>query len=377
MNNKGLSCSTVILIITMTFQGCSQLGTQISKVKSTLPGQKKPENLLAAARGFESKKEWLAAREQYEKYLSKNPKSANACHRLGIVCSHLGDPVAATRYFTQARQIEPNNSEVLNDFGYALYQRGQYEAAEKIFSSALQNDANNKRIINNLALTVGHQGRFKESFSLFRNIMPAAEAHANLAYIHTQRGEGELALDEYDLALTADPHLERAGLAAAELAEMKNLTLARQQQATKKQLASNEAVPKTQPSKTQPKEQNTQLVSAKQTVEAAPRQSLNRTTPVVKQKLVSQASLNKPARRISKPQAPVAKPQASVAQQQASIPKAKPIIEKEEEEEALEINSFRTLDELTQEDKPAIIRISNENPQEEPIFRSPHELPEN
>ncbi len=221
MNNKGLSCSTVILIITMTFQGCSQLGTQISKVKSTLPGQKKPENLLAAARGFESKKEWLAAREQYEKYLSKNPKSANACHRLGIVCSHLGDTVAATRYFTQARQIEPNNSEVLNDFGYALYQRGQYGAAEKIFSTALQNDANNKRIMNNLALTVGHQGRFKESFSIFRNIMPAAEAHANLAYIHTQRGEGELALDEYDLALTADPHLERAGLAAAELAEMK------------------------------------------------------------------------------------------------------------------------------------------------------------
>mgnify|MGYP003663419737 CR=1 FL=1 len=358
MNNKGLSCSTVILIITMTFQGCTQLGTQVTRMKASLPGQKKPENLMASARTLESKSEWLAAREEYEKYLKKNPKSVKACHRLGIVCSHLGDTVAATRYFTQARQLDPNNSELLNDFGYALYQRGQFEAAEKVFSTALQNDASNKRIINNLALTVGHQGRFKESFSLFRNIMPPAEAHANLAYIHTQRGEGDLALQEYDLALTDDPHLERAGLAAAELVEMKNLTLARQgQEKTNVQLAANPVTAEMQP-KTEPEKKTTQVVSIEVPVKATPKPSLNRTIPVAKEKLISQTSMKKEV-LVPTPQTAVAKPLPS------------------QEEEALEISSFRTLDELSLEEEPAIIRISNEKTQEEPMFRAPQEFSNN
>lgn len=358
MNNKGLSCSTVILIITMTFQGCTQLGTQVTRMKSSLPGQKKPENLMAAARTCESKNEWMAAREEYEKYLKKNPKSAKACHRLGIVCSHLGDTVAATRYFTQARQLDPNNSELLNDFGYALYQRGQFEAAEKVFMTALHNDSNNSRIINNLALAVGHQGRFKESFSLFRNIMPPAEAHANLAYIHTQRGEGDLALQEYDLALTDDPHLERAGLAAAELVEMKNLTLARQEQEkTNVQLAAKPVVPETQP-ETELKKQNTQVVSVEVPVQAVPKQSLNRTIPVVREKLISQTSMKK--------EVPLPTPQPAVSR---PLPK--------QAEDALEISSFRTLDELSLDEEPAIIRISNEKTQEEPMFRAPQEFSDN
>lgn len=354
MNNKGLSCSIVILLITITFQGCSHLSNQVAKVKSSLPTQKNSEKLIISARTLESKNEWLAAREQYEKYLSKNPKSATACHRLGIVCTRLGDSVAATRYFTQARQIDPKNSVILNDFGFALYQRGQYKAAEKVFSEALQNDANNTRIMNNLALAVGHQGRFKESFSLFRNIMPPAEAHANVAYIHTQRGEGELALKEYDLALTADPNLTTAGLAAAELAEMRNVLLAKQDQSNTQQVATNKIAPKTQR-----KKQPTHLVSSKRPVQQEKRKlSLTQSTPAVKQKLISQTSMKRPAKE---------------------QPSFKPVskLEPKAEEEALEINSFRTLDEISQEGESVIIRISNEKAEEENLFRTPQELHNN
>lgn len=344
MNDKGLSCSTVILIITVTFQGCTQLGTQISKVKSAIPGHKEPVNIIALARNYEKQNEFKAAREQYEKHLRKDPKSVIACHRLGIVCSRLGDTVASTRYFTQARQLDPHNSEVLNDFGFALYNRGEYKSAEKIFSTALQNDANNNRIINNLALAIGHQGRFKESLSLFRNIMSSAEAHANLAYIHTQRGEGELALKEYDLALTADPNLEQAGMAAAELAEMKYLALANQAKKSEQQLAEKKVVPK---------KQNTQLVQAKQSTQATT-PTRKKTIPVVREKLISQASMKK-EKLISAPR------------------KAVPELELKGDDD-LEINSFRTLDELNQEEEPVIIRISNEVKSQESLFRSPAEL---
>ena len=63
MNSNGLFCSTLILC-TLTFQGCTQLNTQVSKVKSVLPGGKeKDENALAAARSMERQKEWIGARE--------------------------------------------------------------------------------------------------------------------------------------------------------------------------------------------------------------------------------------------------------------------------------------------------------------------------
>ncbi|MFK7777397.1 MAG: tetratricopeptide repeat protein [Gimesia sp.] len=355
MNSKGLSCSTVILLITVTFQGCTQIGTQISKVKSAMPGHKKPENVIAVARAYEKKNELLAARKQYESYLRKNPKSVLAAHRLGIVCSRLGDTIAATRYFTQARQLDPYNSEVLNDFGFALYKRGEYKSAEKIFSAALQNDSNNNRIINNLALAIGHQGRFKESLNLFRNIMPSAEAHANLAYIHTQRGEGDLALKEYDMALTADPDLEQAGMAVAELAELKNLTVARQAAKTDQLLASNKVVPTTQPKlKLQSKKRNTQLARSKHSLESIT-SDRKKTIPIVREKLISQASMKK---------------EILVSTPRTTVPKQ----ETKGDEDALEINSFRTLDELNQDDEPVIIRISNEVKSKEPLFRSPVEL---
>ncbi|MCA9003873.1 MAG: tetratricopeptide repeat protein [Planctomycetaceae bacterium] len=361
-------------------------------MKSALPGKHQSEQVLTAARSSEHKKEWLAARKQYETYLKKNPRSVVACHRLGIVCSHLGDSVAATRYFTQAKQLDPTNSEVLNDFGYALYKRGQYDAAEKVLTTALQNDANNKRVMNNLALTIGHQGRFKESYTIFRNIMSDAEAHANVAYIHTQRGEGEMALKEYDLALTADPTLETAGRAAAELAEMKNIYLVRQekesQAQTEKQLASNQTNPvqsapekkvvenpfiektvtrETVASRSEPEpefrnipvQQKTQLVSAKQTTTVVSKPTLD--TP--KKKLVTQADL---------------KNELLSPRSERSVPvvKSEPPVQQQEEEflEPLEINSFRSLDEISQEEEPAIIRISNETPAEEPMFRSPGDL---
>ncbi len=360
MNNKGLSCSTVILLITIIFQGCTQLGTQVSKVKSVLPGNQLPENYLAVARSLEKKSEWHEARQHYEKFLQKNPDSVIACHRLGIVCSHLGDTISATRYFTQARQLDPTNSEVLNDFGFALYKRGQYQAAEKIFSAALNNDANNKRIMNNLALTIGQQGRFKESYSLFRNIMPAGEAHANLAYIHTQRGEGEKALKEYDLALTADPELESVGTAVAELVELKNITLARHAKKQEQQLAASKAAPQTKPTskikpETQPKKQKIQLARSSQPAQKTQKPNLEKSKPAALKSMISQASLKKV--KIEKTP-------------QASVPKPEP----QEAQEPLEINSFRSVEEIEQEEKPVIIRISNEVTQEEPAFRSPREL---
>jgi Tfp pilus assembly protein PilF len=384
MNSNGLFCSTLILC-TLAFQGCSQLNTQVSKVKSVLPGNKeKQENVLAAARSLERQKEWIGARKKYEAYLKKNPHSVKACHRLGIVCSQMGDTVAATRYFTEAKQLDPNNSELLNDFGFALYKRGQYEAAEKVLATALQNDANNPRIMNNLALTVGNQGRFKESYTMFRNIMSEAEAHANVAYIHTQRGEGEQALKEYDLALTADPDLQSAGMAAAELALLRNRLVAQKTAEAEEKLAANPEPQKTAQPAASPKPQLTaekspKLASLKASPAARkqPSQPLaQKQAPVAKEKMISQVSLKKEMKSTAPAKV---NPFKQIPQKQAApaVSRKIPQPEPSPEEAPLEIAPFRSLDEI-EEEKPVIIRISNEVPaaaeNEDTLFRTPQEL---
>ena len=78
----------------------------------------------------------------------------------------------------------------------------------------------------------------------------------------------------------------------------------------------------------------------------------------MREKLISQTSMKKEV-KLPTPQPAVSKP----------LPKP--------EEEALEISTFRSLDELSLDEEPAIIRISNEKTQEEPMFRSPQEFSDN
>ena len=378
MNSNGLLCSTLMLC-TLTLHGCTQLNSQVAKVKSTFSSSEKSENMLAAARTLESQKEWIGARKKYEECLKRDPRNVKACHRLGIVCTQLGDTVAATRYFTQARQLAPTNSELLNDFGFALYKRGQYEAAEKVLAAALQNDANNPKIMNNLALTVGHQGRFKESYTMFRNLMSEAEAHANVAYIHTQRGEGNLALKEYDLALTADPTLKSAGLAAAELAQLKNRHLENQALKADQQLAATSpAKEKQQPAKKQqqPESAKTQQIARLKptTTPAQPKAIPPKKSPV-KQELISQVSMKKEVKReIPLETKPELKREKKVVKQEPTLTRRIPQEKPTQEAAPLEINPFRSLDEISEEEAPVIIRISNETAAKESGFRTPQEL---
>ena len=140
---------------------------------------------------------------------------------------------------------------------------------------------------------------------MFRNSMSEAEAHANVAYIHTQRGEGELALKEYDLALSADPDLTSAGQGAAELALLRDRMLAHKTAEAEEQLAAASAEKQTQPQtsakatapqKTRSLDKPTQLASLKASADtrAQQRETLAPSKPAPeKTKLISQVSLKK------------------------------------------------------------------------------------
>lgn len=198
--------------------GCATLTDSVSQLRE-------PENIAEIefnmARVQERSSDLPKAKELYLKMYGRHPNQAAVCHRLGVVHSRLGEFDAAMRYFEEARRLDANNGELLTDMGYALLLQNRPADAEAVLRQALAINPELNRAHTNLAVALGQQGRMDESFTQFRQVVPEAEAHANVAFLHVQRGEGTQAIEHYSRALTLDPNLKPAMQALAQLAEVR------------------------------------------------------------------------------------------------------------------------------------------------------------
>jgi tetratricopeptide (TPR) repeat protein len=197
--------------------GCSSLP---QSVQQAIPHQAEwAKTQFTVAQLHERQGKLQKAQEIYRELERRDPKNAEVCHRLGVVICRQGDHAAAIEQFQRARRLDPHSVNVLNDLGYAYFLAGNFEEAEQTFREALEEDPADQRALNNLASLLGHQGRFDECFALYRRNLSEAESHANLAYVHLQRGEGQAAIQHYGRALTLDGSLRSASVALAQLAE--------------------------------------------------------------------------------------------------------------------------------------------------------------
>jgi hypothetical protein len=133
-----------------------------------------------------------------------------------------------------------------------------------------------KRAMNNLAIALGYQGKHEQALAMFRRVVPEAQAQANLAYLHVQRGEGKLAVQRYTRAVDLDKNLRSAAHALLQLAEMEQRYLeserGRQQVARlKKKLDAKKPVAES--SRSKPERQGLQIVAASGTNPSAAKQA--------------------------------------------------------------------------------------------------------
>lgn len=212
--------ATFLLIATLA--GCSHLSRQVAGLSDSLPGalQGKPdaETQFHVARLQERNGKLGKALELYSDLQQRDPDNPKVYHRMATVSSQRGDHEAAVRYFRQALEHAPDDTDILADLGYELFLTDELDKSERVLRRAVQMDPKHERAINNLAIVTGHLGNFEESFRLFRRVNTAAESHANLAYIHVQRGEGEKAVNRYSRALTLDKDLKSAKHGLVQLA---------------------------------------------------------------------------------------------------------------------------------------------------------------
>ncbi len=217
--SSGIRGAAVVLTLALGC-GCSQM--QRLAVNPFTQPAKDRETRFSFAQVTERDGNLHKAEKTYRELVQEKPKDPRFCHRLGVVLVRQGKLDEGIALLNQASTLKADDVAIMNDLGYALVLQGEFAEAESQLRNALAIDSNNARTINNLALALGYAGRTSEAYDLFRQIGEESEARANLAYIHSQRGDLAAAVKEYNRSLTKDPTNHTAAEALMQLAEMQH-----------------------------------------------------------------------------------------------------------------------------------------------------------
>ncbi len=210
---RGFRLTGLLLCV---FLGCSSAKPFAKTVSPQKPADQDMQ--FEMARGNEKEGHLAKAEASYRELCEAKPDVARYHQRWGVVLTRLGRRDEGVTELERARQMDPKNTNILNDLGYAHLQSGESAKAVTLFKKTLEIDSQNKRANNNLALALGYEGDLKESFRTFQNTMPEAEALTNLGYVATQNGNTGLAVKAYSRALTLEPDKKSAAEALTQLA---------------------------------------------------------------------------------------------------------------------------------------------------------------
>jgi len=106
-------------------------------------------------------------------------------------------------------EIAPKEGRLLNNLGMCFLMRGEYDLALEQFTRAAASMPQDARPRANMATALGMMGRYDESLALFQEVMPAAEAHYNLAILCRARDDMDRAEAEFAAAGELDPNLRQ------------------------------------------------------------------------------------------------------------------------------------------------------------------------
>ena len=226
-----LSCAAIAIVIGTS--GCTQLPKMhmpsvdlartlhLSKSKNSAAASGAIDGDLSLGRLAERRGNNKRAKEIFKSVLKVSPENRLANHRLAVIAAKEGQLEKSLNHFRAAQAgAGEDSAELLGDLGYIEYLMGNLQAAENSLSRSLDLDATNTRTLNNLGLVTGMMGKSRESFSYFEQAVGTAEAHANLAYVLSQRGsKADLAqaANHYHLALENDNELKIAAHALMQI----------------------------------------------------------------------------------------------------------------------------------------------------------------
>lgn len=211
-------------------QGAASVASRTAQPKKPAAiDPRKYEADFKLARILERRNQPQRAMQAYRVLLQHNPADARVYHRLGVIAAREGHLDQAEQYLKQAQQLGLHSADLLADLGYLYYLQHRLDVAEQYLQQALKADPGHKRAAVNLGLVLGSQGKFDQALAMFRRSGDDAAAYANLAYVCTQLGQMDRAIQYYDMALSLNKNLRPAAEALAQIGQRQRL--AKQQRA--------------------------------------------------------------------------------------------------------------------------------------------------
>ena len=169
-----------------------------------------PELYVAVAQLYEQSNRMAEAEQQYLLALKEKPDNLAALLGYAHLQEQLGKPNEAILLYQQAIKAHPQQASVHNNLGLCYARQNRLGEAVAALGRAVQLDSKNLLYRNNLATLLVDQGRVEEAFIQLREVHGDAAAHYNVGYLLNKKGQTQLALQHFMLALQADPSMDAA-----------------------------------------------------------------------------------------------------------------------------------------------------------------------
>jgi Tfp pilus assembly protein PilF len=178
---------------------------------SKVTPEQKADVKIALARSLEMKGRSDEAAQAYLDAVRTDDTRSDAYHRLAVLHDMKGDCEASQEFYHAALKRDPENAELLCDYGYSCYLQSRWKEAEKHLRRALALKPNLTRAHNNYGLLLARTNRPDQALGEFaRAGCSSAQARANLAFALMLEKRWDEAQRQFAMALADDPDLEAA-----------------------------------------------------------------------------------------------------------------------------------------------------------------------
>ena len=128
----------------------------------------------------------------YSDIVQHRRASADVYWQLAVLYDKTGQLDQSARYYLAALQREPNNAQLLSDYGYSRCVQGDLAVAEQTLRRALAADPQLARAHNNLGIVLARRGQRDEALAEFvRAGCTPAQARSNYAYALIPSPDGD------------------------------------------------------------------------------------------------------------------------------------------------------------------------------------------
>jgi tetratricopeptide (TPR) repeat protein len=171
------------------------------------PGKPSAELYVAIARRSEEVGNAADAEQHYRSALDIKPDHLPALLGYARVKERLGLTNEAATLYRRAVKAHPKEPSVHNNIGLFYARQGKLDDAAAAMTVAVQLAPKNPLYRNNIATVLVDQCRFREAYANLRDVHSEAVAYYNLGYLLNKKGQTQAAMQNFALALRADPSM--------------------------------------------------------------------------------------------------------------------------------------------------------------------------